>query len=479
MRLAPRSLAGQLGLLLLIALAVAQCVAVVLFAWERIEAVRHAHRDNVVLRAATVARLLRETPPTLHESVIAAASTGFVRFSLTAAPLVDATGTGGNVDAIAAQLSAALGTGPERIRVAPLWTRHFHHGKRKKESWFHDRGHDDDDDHGRGPRRGRLGWFTASVALGDDRWLNVEVGPPPGAPPWGSTFVLSFLLSALAIAAVAILMGRRIAKPMRSLAAAAGRLGRGETVDDLPEAGPSETRDTVRAFNLMRERLDRFVRDRTTMLAAVSHDLRTPITSLRLHAEFVEDGELRSKILAALDEMHRMTEDTLAFIREDMRREGTRTVDLRALVDSVAADLVDLGREIAVSDSDRILVPCRAVALRRAFRNLLENACAYGARATVRIARDGEQVRIVVEDEGPGIAEDELERVFEPFVRLEPSRSPDTGGTGLGLAIARSIVRGHGGDIRLENRDAGGLRATVMLPGPELADPIPALAGIR
>ena len=493
MRLVPKSLAGQLGLLLLIALAVAQGVAVVLFAWERIEAVRHAHRDNVVLRAATVARLLQETPPALHESVVTAASTGIVRFSLTGSPLVDATGTGGKVDAIAAQLSAALGTGRERVRVAPLWTRHFHHGKRKKGSWFHDDDRDDGreddrkddrddgrhdgrnsgrdsdrgDDHWHGPRRGRLGWFTASVALGDGRWLNIEVGPPPGAPPWGSTFVLSFLLSALAIAAVAILMGRRIAKPMRSLAAAAGRLGRGEAVDDLPEAGPSETRDTVRAFNLMRERLDRFVRDRTTMLAAVSHDLRTPITSLRLHAEFVEDGELRSKILAALEEMQRMTEDTLAFIREDMRREGTRTVDLRALVDSVAADLVDLGHEILVADSDRVLIPCRAVALRRALRNLLENACAYGTRATVRIARDGEQVRIVVVDEGPGIAEPDLERVFEPFVRLEPSRSPDTGGTGLGLAIARSIVRGHGGDIRLQNRDAGGLRATATLPGAE------------
>ena len=465
MRLVPRSLAGQLGLLLLIALAVAQAVAVVLFAWERIEAVRHAHRDNVVLRAATVARLLRETPPALHESVVAAASTGFVRFSLTDAPLVESIGTGRNADDIAAQLSAALDTGRDGVRVAPLWTRHFGHGQRKREGWLRDRGHDDD--RGHGPRRGRFGWFTASVALGDQRWLNVEVGPPPGAPPWRSTFVLSFLLSALAIAAVAVLMGRRIAKPMRSLAAAAARLGRGEAVDDLPEAGTSETRDTVRAFNVMRERLDRFVRDRTTMLAAVSHDLRTPITSLRLHAEFIEDGDLRAKIVAALDEMQRMTEDTLAFIREDMRREGTRTVDLHALVDSVAADLADLGHEIAVADTGQVLVSCRTVALRRALRNLLENACVYGARATVRIGRDGEQVRIVVEDEGPGIAEADLERVFEPFVRLEPSRSADTGGTGLGLAIARSIVRGHGGDIRLENRGAGGLRATVALPEAE------------
>ena len=222
----------------------------------------------------------------------------------------------------------------------------------------------------------------------------------------------------------------------------------------------------MRAFNLMRARLDRYVRDRTAMLAAVSHDLRTPITSLRLHAEFVEDAETKTKILAALDEMQRMTEDALAFIREDMQREETRTVDLPALVDSVAADLAELGHDIAVADSARVLAACRPAALRRALRNLLENAAGYGARATVRVEGDEcAEVRIVVEDEGPGIPETELERVFEPFVRLEASRSRDTGGTGLGLAIARSIVRGHGGDIALENREGGGLRATLALPG--------------
>ncbi len=452
MRLAPKSLAGRLTLLLLIALAIAQGVAMVLFTRERIEAVRHAHQDNVILRTATVARLLRDTPPALHGAVVVAASTDISRYSLTDTPLVGRNGAGVRANTIAARLSVALETDRDRVRVAPMWSRHRHRDDRN------------DGDHDHGPRFRRPLWFSASAALNDGRWLNVEVGPPPGAPPWGSTFLLSFMLSALGIAIVAVLTGRRIAKPMRSLAAAAGKLGRGEAVEDLPEAGPLEIRDTVRAFNVMRERLDRFVRDRTAMLAAVSHDLRTPITSLRLHAEMIENEDTRAKIIAALDEMRRMTEDTLAFIREDMQREGTRTVDLHALVDSVATDLADLGHEIAMADSGRILVPCRTVALRRALRNLLENACRYGGRTSVRIVPDGARVRIVIEDVGPGIPESELERVFEPFVRLEASRSPDTGGTGLGLAIARSIVRGHGGDILLENRGAGGLRATVMLP---------------
>ena len=253
---------------------------------------------------------------------------------------------------------------------------------------------------------------------------------------------------------------------MQGLANAAGRLGRGEAVQDLPEAGPVETRETVRAFNLMRARLDRYVRDRTAMLAAVSHDLRTPITNLRLHAEFVEDAATRSKILAALEEMQHMTEDALAFIREDIRREETRTVNLHALLDSVAGDLGELGHDIAVADTERIVVACRPASLRRALRNLLENAAAYGGRAAAYIERTGEEICIVIEDEGPGIPEAELERVFEPFVRLETSRSRDTGGSGLGLAIARGIVRGHGGDIGLENRAEGGLRATVALPRP-------------
>ena len=466
MRLAPKSLAGQLTLLLLLALAAAQGVAVALFAWERLEALRDAHRDDAVLRTATVARLLGDTPPELHDSVIAAASTDLARFSLTGEPVVGETGAGERAAAIANDLSAALGVDAGRVRVAPLGTRYLDDDR---DDDHDDDDRDDDHDHDRDDDRDEPDWFTASVALADGRWLNVAVDPPPGAPAWGAAFVTVFLLSALGIAAVAVLTGRRMAKPMRGLAAAAGRFGRGEAVDDLPEAGPAETRETVRAFNLMRARLDRYVRDRTAMLAAVSHDLRTPITSLRLHAEFVEDAETKAKILAALDEMQRMTEDALAFIREDMQREETRTVDLHALVDSVAADLAEIGHDIAVADSGRVLVACRPAAMRRALRNLLENAAGYGGRATVRIERDTDELRVAVEDEGPGIPEAELERVFEPFVRLEASRSRDTGGSGLGLAIARGIVRGHGGDIVLANRAEGGLRATVELPGAERA----------
>ena len=452
MRLVPTSLTGQLALLLLLALTIAQGIAFALFALERNEAVLHAHRDHVIARAGTVARLLRETPPDLHGAVLAAASHGEGRFTLTREPLVITTETGERAAIIARNLTMALDVGREQVNVAPLGI-----------EFLHDDDHDEDHDHEL--EHSGSHWFAASVAMRDGNWMNIAVGPAPAVPPWGRTFLLSFLLSALAVAAVAVLMGSRISKPIRNLAMAADQFGRGNELGDLIEAGPLEIRSTVRAFNLMRGRLDRFVRDRTAMLAAISHDLRTPITSLRLQAELIEDETSRTKILTALDEMQRMAEDALAFIREDMREEATRTVDFHALIESVAADLFDLGHSLKVSDTGRTLVTCRPVALRRAFRNLLENAATHGKGATVRIARDNGYLCVVIEDEGPGIPEAELNRVFEPFVRLDQSRNPDTGGTGLGLAIARTIIRRHGGNIRLENRSAGGLRATVALPG--------------
>ena len=452
MRLVPRSLAGQLALLLLLALVIAQGITIVLFAIERSEALHHAHRESVIARAGTVARLLRETPPALHDAILAAASNDEAAFTVAPEPLVDTAGTRERAAAIARDLSVALDVGQEHVRVAPLAF-----------ALLFDADHEDDHDHGDG--HGSSHWFAASAQLPDEQWLNVAVGPPPAVPPWGWTFLLSFFLSALAVAVVAVLMGRRISKPIRSLAAAASRLGRGQEVGELREAGPIEIRSTVRAFNLMRDRLDRYVRDRTAMLAAISHDLRTPITSLRLQAELVDDGDSRRKFIGTLDEMQRMAEDALAFIREDMRQEGTRTVDLHALIDSVAVDLSDLGHELTAHDTVRVLVACRPIAMRHAFRNLLVNASIHGVRAVVWIANDDRDVSVVIEDEGPGIPETELERVFEPFVRLDRSRSPNKGGVGLGLAIARTIVRGHGGNIRLENRAEGGLRTTVTLPG--------------
>jgi signal transduction histidine kinase len=306
-------------------------------------------------------------------------------------------------------------------------------------------------------------WIAASVRLDDGTWLNLTADRPP-VPPLAREFLASFLISAFAIAVVGALGVRWAAAPLRELAAAADRLGRGESFAPLPEAGPQETRQANAAFNRMRERLDRFIRDRTTMLAAVAHDLRTPITSLRLRAEFVEDEETRNKILETLSEMQAMTEAALAFARDDSEKEPSRPADIVALVESVVDDAADNGRDATFEESPPITLSCRPVALRRAVRNLVENAVTYGHRARIRVETDAAELRIVVDDDGPGIPPADLERVFDPFVRLETSRSRETGGVGLGLAIARSVMRAHGGDLRLVNRAGGGLSAIAGLP---------------
>jgi signal transduction histidine kinase len=260
-----------------------------------------------------------------------------------------------------------------------------------------------------------------------------------------------------------IVVARGIARPMRRLAVAAEALGRGESVVPLPEAGPDDIRNTAEAFNRMQERLQRFVEDRTRMLAAIGHDLRTPLTTLRLRAEFVADAEEREKMLATIAEVQKMTEATLAFAREEATAEGTRTVDLPALVESLCDDLAELGQDVTFQEGPKISYRCRPDALRRAVRNLVENAVRYGERARVHVARSGDGVEIVIEDDGPGIPDGAAEQVFAPFFRIENSRNPETGGVGLGLSIARTIVRHHGGDIILANQ-ANGLRATISLP---------------
>jgi signal transduction histidine kinase len=221
----------------------------------------------------------------------------------------------------------------------------------------------------------------------------------------------------------------------------------------------------------MHDRLQRFIQDRTRMLAAMSHDLRTPITTLRLRAEFIEDEETKNKILETLEEMQRMTEATLAFVREEAKAEPTRKTDLNALIESVVADLADLGHDAHFTETSHITYACRPQGLKRALRNLLENAIRYGEKADVNLIDQGGQLLITIDDQGPGIPKSDIERMFQPFVRLDESRSEETGGIGLGLAIARSIIRSHGGDIVLTNRDEGGLRASISLPKtPESAD---------
>jgi signal transduction histidine kinase len=302
------------------------------------------------------------------------------------------------------------------------------------------------------------------VALADGNWLAFTVADrdyehfPLSRLAFGSGLLLLF------IAVTSAWTARRLAAPITDFGRAAERLGVDSDAPPLAERGPRELRGAMRAFNQMQQRLRRFIEDRTQMLAAMSHDLKTPLTRLRLRAEFVQDEEQQRKMLADLDAMSAMIDSTLTFARDDSQREAGMLVDLGALVENVCENAIDAGGKVSVAAPRGLNVTCRPTAVARALANLLDNAVKYGGCAWVDLSREVERVVILIDDDGPGIPAEEQENVFAAFYRLEPSRNPDSGGVGLGLAVARTIAREHGGDVTVSNRAAGGLRVRVELP---------------
>lgn len=308
--------------------------------------------------------------------------------------------------------------------------------------------------------------LLASLELRDGSWLNFAVMVGDTEPFWSLRFVLSLLVMLFAVGIVSALVVHHLTKPLGVFARAAERLGTDVKAPPMPESGPAEVRHATRAFNEMQERIRRFVEDRTQMLAAISHDLGTPITRLRLRAEFVDDPAQQKKMLADLDDMEKMIFSALSFARGDAESEPHAMVDLRSLLQRVCDEMADTGREVDLDAGDEVVrLGCRPTALRRALANLIDNAVKYGARARVSLAAGDDGVVIRIDDDGPGIPDALQEEAFKPFQRLEASRNRETGGTGLGLAVARTIVHAHGGEISLINRKEGGLRIEVRLPG--------------
>ena len=260
-------------------------------------------------------------------------------------------------------------------------------------------------------------------------------------------------------------IARHISRPLRDLTAAAQRFGRG---GDAPAAvmvrGPADIAGLVQSFNALQLRVTAMLDEKDRMLGAIGHDLRTPLAALRVRVESVEDDTDRTRMAETIAEMNRTLDDILSLARLGRPSEPLTEVDLAALVDAVVEDFRDLGQDVSFEEADRLRMRLRPSLIRRAIRNLIENAVKYGGGAAVRLVPDGAAVRIEVADRGPGIPEARLTDVFEAFTRLETSRNRDTGGIGLGLALARTIVREAGGDIRLANRDDGGLCATIELP---------------
>lgn len=306
--------------------------------------------------------------------------------------------------------------------------------------------------------------ITVWLRLHDRSWMAVTL--PAGAlmPAEPMHLIIPIIGAALSILLISFFAARRISGSLRRFAGATERFGVDIKAAPVPEVGPAEVRAVIHAFNLMQARLKSFVEDRTQMLAAISHDLLTPISRLRLRSEALAPGEERYRMLADLDLMNRMITATLDFARDDVAAETRRRLDLASLVLSICDELGDSGKPVEYLGPTYLEIVAAPLALSRGIRNVVENAAKYGIEAKVILSLAPGEVHITVSDDGPGIPREELERVFDPFYRLDKARSLEPGGSGLGLAIARNVMRAHGGEIVLRNGEAGGLVARLSMP---------------
>jgi signal transduction histidine kinase len=486
-RLIPQSLVGRALMVLLAGLAVSHAISLTLYTGDRSNVSATAAGRRVAEHIAGIVAAVEAAPSEARSRLVRSFWGPAFRVSLTADGPLAADGGGWRARQARAMLSDYLGgVEPERIRVAyrdnappSAW---FQPNERDRQ-WMEMMGR-----HmpgmmggmGRGaaiapgsaPMPGGVMahmWsggevLEVSLRLSDGSWLNFAAPPVTVAAFWRSPYFLSIVATTLVVIVLSVWALKRSTAPLAALASAADRLGRDVNAPPLAEDGPSEVRHAARAFNQMQRRLGAFIADRTQTLAAVSHDLRTPITRLKLRAEFIDDPEAQKKMLADLDEMEAMIAATLAFAADDASAEASAAFDLAALVQGLCDDARDRGGDAVYDGPAKFAFDGRPRALKRVFGNLIGNALKYGQRARVALAANDQTVTVTVADDGPGIPEAELEKVFQPFYRLERSRSRLTGGTGLGLAVVRSIARAHGGDVVLANRPEGGLAATVTLP---------------
>lgn len=308
-----------------------------------------------------------------------------------------------------------------------------------------------------------------SLRLPDESWINVTLFAPDARPQSSHGTWVSTSLMALGVVVISVLVIGWMTTPLRRFAAAARQLYHGTDRVEVPETGPREIHDAAIAFNDMQARIRKLMATRTQTLAAVSHDLKTPLTRMRLRAEVLADRAQAEGLVADIHDMERMLDQTLAHLRGDRKDEEARPLDLAALLATLVDQAADRGAKVGLSVLDAPIIHGRPLALKRAFGNLIDNAIKYGDEAEITAQRDKDEVIVEIADAGPGIPEDRMAEMFEPFTRLETSRSQQTGGFGLGLSIARDVVDSHGGRIVLANRPDGGLIVTVHLPCNALA----------
>jgi signal transduction histidine kinase len=466
MTLLPRSLFSRLTLVLLGGLLAAQLLSFAIHMHDRGELLAQASGMQSAQRIADIVRLLDTLAPAERQKIVRVLAAPPLAVSLDRPPL--APPDAGHESAARARLFASLLRrylgedrqlavgmvigGRDRRGVPPHTPRWAAgDGERMPPMMRH------------GGGGGGL-TFVAQVTLRDGTLATFDTRPPQATEHWPYRLLASILLLLAAVIAVSLIAVRWATRPLKTLADAADELGRNINRPPLAETGPAEVARAARAFNTMQSRLVAYLDERTRVLAAMSHDLKTPITRLRLRAELLQDGQLREKFERDLREMEVMVASALDFLRGMDNGEAVRPVDINAMLESLQADLRETGGTVTLEGRAAGPYPGRPQALKRCLANLLENAIKYGRVAHVVVDDDNRRLQVSIFDEGQGIPPEHLEKVFEPYYRVEGSRSRDTGGTGLGLAIAKNVAELHGGSIGLENRPQGGLTAVLLLP---------------
>lgn len=454
MRFLPQSLFSRMVLILLGGLLLVQSISVIYHFRERDRLLNRSNSMESAQHIADSIRLLESLAPGERHKLALTLDSPTLRIFLDV-PAPSPTPRkpdGGAADSFALLLRDLLGENiPIEVTTSEAgWPMHPHRANLP---------------HRAGPLHPRKTFgFTVATHLRDGTPVLFEVRPVGRAFPMPPRPLLNLLILLAAVIVLSLIAVRLATRPLNTLANAAEKLGKDINSPPLVEEGPTEVRRAAHAFNTMQSRLVSYIQERTRILAAMSHDLKTPITRLRLRAELLEDDELRVKFVKDLEEMESMVAATLDFMRGVDSQEARQPVDIMALLESIQADGKEMGQEIHIQGTTLHPFVGAPNHLKRCLGNLIDNAIKYGKRADIAVTDNARQLEIRILDHGPGIPKAQLEHVFEPFFRLEESRSRDTGGTGLGLSIARNIAEAHGGELVLHNSAAGSLEAILTLP---------------
>jgi signal transduction histidine kinase len=306
--------------------------------------------------------------------------------------------------------------------------------------------------------------YMLAVQLHDGSWLVFSVAKRTWGMPWANRWAIWLCFLAVSITVVTAFAARQFARPIEQLASAVRQFALNPRAPPIAETGPRELQQVIKTFNAMQAQIQKFVAYRTMMLAAISHDLRTPLTRMRLRGEFIEDQDQQARLFRDVDEMQSMVDEALAFFRDDATAEETTSFDLAHVLLTIANDYADQDVHIGYAGPAHAVYRGRPFALKRAFTNLIDNAAKYGRTPEIELCCEEMALGVAIRDRGPGIPPDALDSVFRPYYRVDKSRNRTTGGVGLGLTVAQAIIQGHGGEIVLKNRPDGGLEARIILP---------------